>query len=175
MRLLNKKLIFEYQLNLENDKSAIDEYYATKEKSSEDYHLTYEITAKDLNPIFEVFAPEIYMSPTTKVNGSLTGGFTTILSIDSKFDTLKVNDDHYSGNDIQMNISKISDKSNVLAMIYLFSKQQQISKINTGEVIGIAGESGSGKTLRSPCFKGSYWGNGLFLVRWGIGKSIFPV
>ena len=126
-----ERLIFEYQLNLQNDAEALADYYAQKETDHPDYLLNYTVDIMDIDPIARVFAPGLHLSPNTKIEGNLTGGYTSILNIQSYIDTLKYNANLFVNDDIQLNISKIADSTSVLAMAYVSSKFQTLGGINT--------------------------------------------
>lgn len=130
-----KELIIEYQLSLKNDSKELEDYYKNKKHTIEDYFVNYNINIKDLNPLLKVFAPDIYVSSASKISGNITGGYTSIISLDTKLDSLSIKDNLFLDNDIQLNISKISDSTNVLAMLYVASKNQEISKISTKKLL----------------------------------------
>ncbi len=129
-----KRLIFEYQLNLKNDAQALEDYYAQKKTDHPDYSLDYTVELKYIDPIAAVFVPGLHLSPNTKVEGNLTGGYTSILNIQSYIDTLQYNSDIFIHDDIQLNISKIADSTSVLAMAYVSSELQTLGGINTKDL-----------------------------------------
>ncbi len=125
----------EYLLNLTNDQLQIKDYYQAKNSDEDEYDLNYEINIKDLNPLLEVFAPETYISPKTKIEGSITGGYTSIISLNSSIDSLIYKQNTFLDNEIQLNISKISDSTSVLAMAYVNSKNQSLSGVGTKDLL----------------------------------------
>jgi hypothetical protein len=130
------ELIKEYQLSIKNDQELIAHYYAFKtERNYNDYSLRYDIDVKNLNPLLDVFTPGLFISPASKVIGSLTGGYTSILAIDTKLDSVSYNNNIFLNNEIQLNISKISDSTNVLAMVYLASKNQSLGRVKTRDLL----------------------------------------
>ncbi len=131
-----KELVKEYELSLQNDSELITNYYNSKEQNkNKDYLLRYDIQIKDLNPLLMVFAPNVTINTQSKISGSLTGGYTSIFSMETKLDSLTIDNNHFVKNDIQINISKISDSTNVLAMVYLASDHQSLSNINTKNLL----------------------------------------
>ncbi|HNP17836.1 MAG TPA: translocation/assembly module TamB domain-containing protein [Fulvivirga sp.] len=130
------EVIREYRLSLQNDQEVLAHYYAFKsERAYKDYSLKYDINIKNLNPLLDVFTPGLYISPASKVSGSLTGGYTTILEVDTKLDSVSYKNNIFLNNEIQLNISKISDSTNVLAMVYLASKDQYLNDIGTKDLM----------------------------------------
>ncbi|QSE97157.1 translocation/assembly module TamB domain-containing protein [Fulvivirga lutea] len=130
-----KNLLKEYRLSLRNNSDEIKKYYLAKNVKNEDYNVEFNINIKDLNPLLEVFAPNVYISPSTKLNGSITGGYTSIIALESRFDSLIIDNNVFANNDLQVNISKISDSTNVLAMVYAASKTQEFSKVRSHDMI----------------------------------------
>ncbi|UII20395.1 translocation/assembly module TamB domain-containing protein [Fulvivirga ligni] len=131
-----KTLLKEYKLNLQNDKEAIKRYYAQKDDTDhKDYKLEYSIDLKDPNPILQLFYPDLYISDLEPITGNIVGGYTSILSINTHFDSLIYKEDEYIDSELQINVSKISDSTNVLAMGYVNSQNQVISGIETRNLI----------------------------------------
>lgn len=128
-------ILYEYQLNLKNDRLALEKYYKNKEHLLPDYNLTYNVNVKDFNPVFELFAPDLYVSPASIFSGKITGGYTSIISFETFIDSLDYKNDHFINNEIQLNISKITDSTDVLAVLYVESKSQNIKKIDTKDLI----------------------------------------
>lgn len=131
-----KSLIKEYELSLKNDSEATAAYYASKSKEKEnDFKMDYEVQIKDLNPLLDVFAPELSVPSASRINGSITGGYTSIFALETNIDSITYQNNQFLNNDIQINISKISDSTNVLAMVYLASERQQLSEIGTKDLL----------------------------------------
>ncbi|MBL6448306.1 translocation/assembly module TamB [Fulvivirga sp. 29W222] len=131
-----KRLLYEYKLNLKNDKNALAQYYDNKSNHNyKDYTLDYTLHVKDPNPIFDLVAPELYVSPSSTISGNFTGGYTSIISLDTKVDTLTYKNDKFYHDELQLNISKIADSTSVLAMVYVASERQLISDIETKSLI----------------------------------------
>lgn len=129
-------LIKEYRLNLQNNKDSLDAYYSQKPiAETTDYSVQYKINLKNPNPLFELFAPSVYIAENSKIDGSFTGGYTSILSINAQPDTVMLGNDRFYNNELQVNISKIADSTNVLAMVYTGSENQLLSGIETRDMI----------------------------------------
>ncbi|MEX2335938.1 MAG: translocation/assembly module TamB domain-containing protein [Fulvivirga sp.] len=131
-----KRLLHEYKLNIQNDRKALHHYYSHKRNSEyDDYTLNYSIHVKDPNPIFNLFAPSLFVSEESFISGNFTGGYTSIISMETHMDTLIYKNDHFYNNEIQLNISKIADSTDVLAMAYVASDQQSIAGIDTRDLM----------------------------------------
>lgn len=127
-----KRLLFEYKLNLKNDRDALNQYYKNKKgHTHKDYTLDYTLHVKDPNPIFDLIAPDLYISPSSTVSGNFTGGYTSIISLDTRVDTLIYKKNRFYNDELQLNISKIADSTSVLAMVYAASERQWLSDIET--------------------------------------------
>lgn len=130
------RLWHEYKLNIKNNKDSLRYYYANKMvENVKDYHLDYVVNFKDFNPFLEVFVPDLFVEPKTSLSGSFTSGYTSIFSLNSKPDTIRYKNHQFYNNDLQLNISKIADSTNVLAMAYLSSENQMISGIETQNML----------------------------------------
>jgi hypothetical protein len=121
----------EYRLNFSNNRSDIRDYYSSKVIDPKDYALHYSITLSDMEPLLKVFLPEVDISRKTNIYGSYTGGYTSIFSMNAHPDTLIYGTQSFYENDIQVSVSKIADSTNVLAMIFMNSKDQLIQKTRT--------------------------------------------
>lgn len=125
-------LVKEYKLNIKNNKDSLDNYYNNKPSTSnEGYSLDYSIHLKNANPLFDLFFPELYVANNSVIEGGFTGGYTSILSVNSQPDTLRYKENVFLENDLQVNISKIADSTDVLAMFYVASTEQTINEVDT--------------------------------------------
>ena len=126
------RLIYEYRLNLINDKNGLKEYYEHKvSKAHNKYRIDFTGLLKDVNPIIELFEPDLKVSLNTPVEGYFRHGFTSILAASSEIDTLRYKNNTMHDVIIDFNTSKISDSTNVLAMAYVHSKEQEIGTLAT--------------------------------------------
>jgi len=126
------RLIHEYRLNLINDKQRIEEYYKHKiSKAHNKYRIDFAGLLKDINPILEFAEPNLSISMNTPVEGYFRHGFTSILAANGEIDTLSFNNNTLYDVNIDFNTSKISDSTNVLAMAYFLSSEQDIGTLAT--------------------------------------------
>ncbi|MEM7107740.1 MAG: translocation/assembly module TamB domain-containing protein, partial [Bacteroidota bacterium] len=126
-----KTLLFEYQLGLENNKESLATYYQSKFSASPDFQVNYVFNIIDFEPIAKVFSPELYISPSTSIDGNLIGGYTSIFNVNSYIDSVNYQNDFFLNNELQLNISKISDSTSILASLYITSENERIAGIET--------------------------------------------
>lgn len=130
------RLIDEYKLNFENNDQKIRRYYATKNTATADkYDLNFEIDLIDINPIAQLFAPQLTVSKNTVLEGNFTGGYTAILALNGQIDTLNYNGFEIYNTQAEINTSKIADSTNVLAMAYVYSKNQNLKNLTTKDLM----------------------------------------
>ncbi|WKN30447.1 translocation/assembly module TamB domain-containing protein [Porifericola rhodea] len=129
-----KELIQEYKLIFYNDAERLQAFYKDKKvKNVEDYkderyELYYSFSMEDVNPLIQLFDPKISISNHTQLDGKFTGGYTNIISLHSKIDSIWYDNSLMLENQIDITTSKIRDSSEVLAMVYLESNRQEIDK-----------------------------------------------
>ncbi|MEJ2005259.1 MAG: hypothetical protein P8X57_09925, partial [Cyclobacteriaceae bacterium] len=129
-----RNLYTEFRLNFENDPEAIESYYIAKNVEPSDYNIDYNIELLDMDPLFDVFLQDVEVSSNTRLSGSFISGYTSILSMRSRPDTLRFRKNYFYGNDLQLNVSKVSDSTNVLAMAYANSTRQLVSDVDTRDL-----------------------------------------
>ena len=133
------RLINEYRLIFKNDKEQLAAYYAAQEARTmaqyqeEQYEISYDLKFDDINPLLNLFVPEVTLSRNVEADGRMTGGYTNIVSLRSRIDTLQYRGYQLYGNTIDVTTSKIADSTDVLAMAYFHSEKQnlKIGKVDT--------------------------------------------
>jgi hypothetical protein len=121
-------LLEEYKLNLENESLEIRKYYSQKEiDPGNKYQLDISLDLRNINPLLNLFAPQVELSKEIFIEGSFTQGYTSILSLNTEFDSLRIEDELFMQNLVEINASKIADSINVLAGVYVSSESQQYS------------------------------------------------
>nr|WP_236614016.1 translocation/assembly module TamB domain-containing protein [Nafulsella turpanensis] len=130
-----ERLYKEYAMNFRNQSEEIDNYYQEKEapEDYQKYRLDYVAKLKDVNPVLQLLVPELSISANTEVQGSFSGGYTSILSANTFIDTLQYRDDIFYQLQAEVNTSKIADSTNVLAMAFLHSATQEIKGFTSTE------------------------------------------
>lgn len=124
----------EYKLNAKNNSQEIANYYNSKKHNhSNKYEIDFFVNLKDINSILSIYVPNLYLSKDINLSGDFTSGYTTILNINTKVDTVYYNESEFIQNNFELSASKISDSTSVLGMIYLNSEEQKLKSFSTTE------------------------------------------
>jgi hypothetical protein len=128
-------IINEFRLNIVNDSIAIREYYDKKSRVPERYFADFNATIKDFTPISDVFDLDVSVSRDTRIQGKYTSGASTNLQVYSAIDSVRLGTAYFFQSELEVNASKTYDSTSALAMVYLFSKTQELSGIKTKNLI----------------------------------------
>ncbi len=123
-----QKLVTEILLNIRNDKEAIAEYYATRNYRPKSYEADFDIALKDMAPIADLVKVDLALANNTFIEGQFTSGYTTILQAYTRMDTISYNGVALLDTDMEVTASKIADSTSVLAMAFINSGRQLLSK-----------------------------------------------
>ena len=127
-----QRLINEYRLGLMNDKQRLEAYYRDKVSEGHNkYRIDFEGVLKHANPFLDLVIPDLQLSDNTPIEGYFRHGHTSILAANTTIDTLKYKNNIVYDAIIDFNTSKFSDSTNVLAMVYINSNEQQIGTLAT--------------------------------------------
>lgn len=118
------KLFKEFMLNVRNNKTDIQNYYAKKDRSVQVYDASFKIKLNNINPLFDLAKLDVQISKGTQINGKFTNGVTSILQAFTTIDSVTVSGKHFVNNDIELSGSKIRDSVNVLTMLTINSQKQ---------------------------------------------------
>lgn len=129
-----EELVKEYRLIFTNNAETLEAFYRNKKVKpieayrDDKYELTYDVYLEDINPVLQLFDPKLSVSYDTRLNGKFTGGYTNIITLNSEIDTVRYANSLLLDNTIDISTSKIADSTEILAMVYLESKRQEIDK-----------------------------------------------
>lgn len=123
-----QKLVQEIMLNIKNDKQAINEYYRTKNYRPKSYQAVFTVNLKHVAPLVDLMKADLFVSDKTKIEGKFTSGYTTILQAYSSIDSLGYNKTLFLNTEAELTASKIADSTSVLAMAFVNSERQLLSK-----------------------------------------------
>lgn len=129
-----QKLLREYKLIFSNNADELQAYYRDKEVKEveayeeRDYNIAYELRLNDINPLLQLFAPKVQVAYNTYLEGNIRGGFTNMLSMHGQVDTIRFDNTFFLDNRIDIATSKITDSTEVLAMVFLESARQFIDQ-----------------------------------------------
>lgn len=121
-------LVQEIILNIKNDERAIATYYERKIYKPKSYRTQFFVKLKDIDPIIELLNIDLLVSNNTNIEGSFTSGHTSILQAFTTVDSLVYNKSLLTDTEVELTASKIADSTSILAMGYVNSKRQIISK-----------------------------------------------
>ena len=130
-----QNLFKEFYLNLKNDKSSTEQYYSQKLKSSQEYSASIRVTLHNINPIIDLADINLHLSPNTYMEGKFLNGYTSIMDIHTKVDSIKYENMLALNNDIEFTGSKIRDSTNVLAMLTINSEKQIVNGFSTQHLL----------------------------------------
>ncbi len=121
-------VVREILLNLKNDEKEILSYYKRKNYRPKSYETTFKIKLKNVDPIVQLLNVDLLVSDNTMVEGKFTSGYTTILQAYSTIDSLAYNKSLFVDTELEVTASKIADSTHVLAMAFLNSNRQFLTK-----------------------------------------------
>lgn len=121
-----KESLFEYELAFRNNSDEIEEYYASKVRPEDPdpYSISVNATLVDINPLLDLFISDFYLSKGTRLEAKYISSHTSIASLYSVFDTLRVRSLTFVQNEVDFSTSKVADSTDVLGMLYISNQQQ---------------------------------------------------
>ena len=128
-------LIQEFALIIRNNKARLDDYYRQKTPSSRNYTANFNVKLKDIQPVTSLLNLKLDAGRNINIDGKFTRGNTNVLSAFTRFDSLQYHDMLFTGTEIELNASKLSDSTQALAMVYITSEKQQLGKLLTKDLI----------------------------------------
>ncbi len=131
-----QKLVGEIALNIRNDESEIAGYYQTMNYNPRSYQARFGVEVKDIEPLAALLNVDLDIAANTRIEGSFTSGYTTILQLYSFIDSLSYNENLLLDTDVELTASKIADSTSVLAMAFVNSRKQIINgKLHTDNLV----------------------------------------
>lgn len=122
-----KRGIHEYTLNVKNDKASIDSYYRNLSHFKRPkYEVDFHVVVQDINAILSIYVPSLYISRGVLISGDYTSGYTSILNLHTRIDTLFFNENELYKTELEISTSKLADSANTLGMLYMRSAAQKI-------------------------------------------------
>jgi len=121
-------LIYEFLLNIKNDKETLRKYYSEKRKSTQVYEAKLMAKLHNINPILNLSGIALKVSRNVEVEGKFSNGLTSILQAYTHLDSITYDGKNFLATEIEFTGSKIRDSTNVLAMLSILSEKQRFSK-----------------------------------------------
>jgi len=133
------RLLKEYRLYFIGDEAERDAYYAKKAETVTPrlYTINYEVDGHDLTPLLEFLRPNSYVSPKSHAEGVLRMGNTALITLNARADSIRVDDAHFSGNELDVTTSKFANNAEVLASALVMSQQQKIGVLAPTERLSV--------------------------------------
>ncbi len=133
------RLLKEYRLYFIEDEAERDTYYAQKAETVTPrlYTINYEVDGHDLTPLLEFLRPNVYVSPQSHAEGVLRMGNTAFITLNARADSIRVDDSHFSGNELDVTTSKFVNNAEVLASALVISQKQKISVLAPTERLSV--------------------------------------
>ncbi len=122
-------IVKEFSLNIENDAQKLEQYYTNTESKVNfaNYQVLYDFNIKEINPLVQLFIPQLYIKPNTKISGSFRNGFNSIFSLTGSIDSVNFAGVSFKNNELDLNLSKNHKDRNVLGMAYVYSESQKFT------------------------------------------------
>jgi hypothetical protein len=119
----------EYQLNIENDKYKIENYYSTIDSTAnlEEYTVKFNFLIKEINPLINLFIPQLYVEKGAVIKGEFQNGKNSNVYIESSFDSVRYDKYVFSNNIVDLNFSKYHLSQDVLGIGFINSEKQQLN------------------------------------------------
>ncbi|WP_296623752.1 translocation/assembly module TamB domain-containing protein [Marivirga sp.] len=123
------RTVKEYQLNIENDKYKIENYYNTIDSTVnlEEYTVNFDFLIKEINPLINLFVPQLYVKKGAFIKGQFQNGKNSNIFIESSFDSVQYDNYIFSNNIIDLNFSKYHLSQDVLGIGFVNSEKQQLN------------------------------------------------
>ncbi len=123
------KIWKEYRLIFNNNPDSIQHYFASADhNNTNQYKIDLSLTVADADPYLTLFTDNISVGKDTQIKGAFSHGETTILQLTSHLDTLIINDNEFYNNQFDLNTSKLSNSTAILAMMFLSSERQVLKQ-----------------------------------------------
>ncbi|HEX8040204.1 MAG TPA: translocation/assembly module TamB domain-containing protein [Chryseosolibacter sp.] len=121
-------VVKEILLNIRNDEAEIASYYSRKNYRPKHYETNFRLKLKDVQPVVQLFNVDLLVADNTVIDGKFTSGYTTILQVFTNIDSLAYEKSLFVGTNIELTASKIADSTHVLAMGFVNSNRQSLTK-----------------------------------------------
>ncbi len=120
------RTVKEYQLNIENDKNKIENYYGNIDSTANlnDYTVDFNFKIKEINPLISLFIPKLYVKEGATISGQYQNGKNSNIYIESVFDSISYDNYEFSKNKIDLNFSKYHLSQDVLGIGFINSDKQ---------------------------------------------------
>lgn len=119
-----KRLNTELVLLAQNNRDSLDAYYDKLIPKDENFELDIKVNLWDANRFVQPFFSQISLSENIIIEGKFISDNTSILSLNTKWDSLKIYDNYLLDNLVDINISKRKSSEKILSSFFLSSQKQ---------------------------------------------------
>ncbi|MDH5604582.1 MAG: hypothetical protein OEY51_11610, partial [Cyclobacteriaceae bacterium] len=131
-----KHLQKEYATIIKNDSASLARLSAErKTRKPAELEIACSLLLKNPDPMLRFYNIDAHIAENTLIEGYFSNGKTTIINLSASPDTLRIEDNVFIHNTLEINTSKIYDSTNVLAMVYLQSESQNFSRTSTEDLL----------------------------------------
>lgn len=130
-------MVDEYAMLIKNEKPLNQsEQVKEKYKVAQNYGIALDLDIKDINPLMNLLNVPIYVSKNTKVNSQVEFGVDQMVMGNTHFDTLILYGNRFVDTDFDLSSVKTLARSDVIAELYMFSKNQSFNgQIETEDLV----------------------------------------
>lgn len=131
-----ERLVKEIGLSIKNDEKKIRSYYRSQREKPKSYQTTFTINVKNIEPLAGLLKTDIALSKNTRIEGTFTSGYTSILQAYTRIDSLTYDQTLFLQSDVEFTASKIADSTSILAVAFVNSRKQYLSpKLHTNNLL----------------------------------------
>jgi hypothetical protein len=119
-----KRLNTELELLAQNNRDSLESYYDNLVPKDENFELDIKVNLWDANRFVQPFFSQVSLSKNIVLEGKFISGNTSILSLNTRWDSLRIYDSYMLNNLVDINISKRKITENILSSFFISSKEQ---------------------------------------------------
>lgn len=130
-------MVDEYTRLIKNQASVNqDEFIRKRRLEALDYGINSRINVKDINPLLDLLDVDVVISPNTELDLRLQFGQTEMILVNGFLDSVRVGKSSFYNTRFDISSTKTLERPDVLAEVYLYSKQQRWSEdIQTEKIL----------------------------------------
>ncbi|WP_188559187.1 translocation/assembly module TamB domain-containing protein [Hymenobacter glacieicola] len=133
-------LVTEYRLNFQSHDADIAAYYRRKrQRPLPDYQIALNLYLKRPNPVVRLFMPQLFISDSTRIDGSFRNGQTSIFQLGGHVDNFRYDSLQLLDSDFELNTSKLPYQPEVLAQANITSARQRVPGLGATEKFYVEG------------------------------------
>lgn len=119
-----KRLNTELALLVQNNRDSLESYYDNLIPKDENFELDIKVNLWDANKFVQPFFSQVTLSKNIVLEGKFVSDNTSLLSLNTHWDSLKIRDSYMLNNLVDINISKRKTTENILSSFFISSQEQ---------------------------------------------------